>query len=98
MSRPGCGYWNSPDPDVVSTRVQQRDVSLCAPTVVDTPRTWLALERTYPGSPVPAGIGVSLDPVAFAQVSQVDWGPLAVGYSGTALAVAGGPGEGRPGD
>lgn len=95
MSRPGCGYWNSPDPDVVSAIVQQRYVTPCVPTVFGTFRTWRVLERTHSGPPMRAGTGFSLDPVAFAQVSQVKSGALAVGYSGTALAVAGGPGEGE---
>jgi hypothetical protein len=95
MSRPGCGYWNSPDPDVVSTLVQQRYVTPCALAVMVPFRSWLALEQTHSGFPLCAGVGISLNLAVFAQVSQVESGVLAVGYSGTALAVAGGRGEGE---
>lgn len=95
MSRPGCDYLNSPDPDVVSVFVQQRYVTSCALTVDRARWMWLDGERAYGGSPVRAVGGFPLDSVAFTQVSQVESGALAVGYSGTALAVAGGRGRGE---
>jgi hypothetical protein len=86
MSRPGCGYWNSQDLDVASAIDWQRYVTASEVTTVRR-------RLDVPGQPPAAKIGFLSDPVAFPLVSQVDPGALVVGYSGTALAVAGGPGE-----